>query len=181
MPHRIALALAAGLALAACDRPAQTSANAAPSTPAAPATTEAPTATAADAVVNALYRDHFAHEQNFDETYRRQRALFAPELAKRLDDDLAASAANHDEIVGLDFDPLTYAQDTMTGFDVAPAAREGDAALVTVTLRQDTTRYPVRVQLVQRDTAWRIANIRYREGDLVSILDTLAAERAEPR
>jgi hypothetical protein len=146
----------------------------------------APACTAADAaqqpgpaaVVTRLYRYHFAQKQNWDLTYRRQRPLFAPGLAALLDADLRASAANADEIVGLDFDPLTNAQDEMTGFDVAPATRQGNDALVGVVVRQGNTRTNLRVRLARSGGSWRVANIHYPEGDLVSILRQLAADRA---
>ncbi|HET7463302.1 MAG TPA: DUF3828 domain-containing protein [Longimicrobium sp.] len=129
------------------------------------------------AVVDSLYRDHFAHEQNWDATYQRQRARFAPDLAALLDADTRAAAANADEIVGLDFDPLTYAQDTMTGYELAPATREGSDAIVPVTVRQDSARTALRVRLARVGTGWRVSNIHYPEGDLAAILRQLAADR----
>lgn len=129
------------------------------------------------AVVTALYRDHFAHQQNWDGTFRRQRALFAPALQAMLDADTRAAAANPGEIVGLDFDPLTNAQDTMDGFVVGAATRSGATAVVSVTVRQGTARTRMRVRLARVGTAWRITNVVYPEGDLVSILRQLAAER----
>jgi len=137
----------------------------------------------AEAVVDSLYRDHFAHEQNWDATYQRQRARFAPDLAALLDADTRAAAANADEIVGLDFDPLTWAQDTMTGFTVAPATRAGDDAIVPVTVRQDTSRVSLRVRLsrARPNDPWRVSNIHYPESDLVTLLRQLAADRRRPR
>jgi hypothetical protein len=132
-------------------------------------------------VVTALYQDHFAHEQNWAATYRRHRALFAPELTALLDADIRAAAANADEVVGLDFDPLTDAQDEMTSFQVAPIAHEGGQATVGVLLLQDTMRTNVRVDLSRSGTRWRIANIHYRHGDLVSHLRRLAADRRRNR
>ena len=129
------------------------------------------------AVVTALYRDHFAHQQNWDGTFRRQRALFAPSLVAMLDADDRAAAANPDEIVGLDFDPLTNAQETMDGFTVGTATRSGTTAVVPVTVRQGTARTRMRVRLARAGTAWRITNIVYAEGDLVSTLRQLAADR----
>lgn len=129
------------------------------------------------AVVTALYRDHFAHQQNWDGTFRRQRALFAPSLVAMLDADTRAAAAHPDEIVGLDFDPLTNAQDTMDGFTVGTATRSGATAVVPVTLRQGTARIRVRVRLARIGTAWRITNIVYPDSDLVTILREMAADR----
>jgi hypothetical protein len=129
------------------------------------------------AVVTALYRDHFAHGQDWTGTFRRQRALFAPALVAMLDADDRAAAANPDEIVGLDFDPLTNAQDTMDGFTVGTATRTGATAVVPVTVRQDTARVRMRVRLARVGTTWRITNIVYPEGDLVSLLRQMAADR----
>jgi hypothetical protein len=136
-----------------------------------------PTSPDAASVVTALYQDHFAHEQNWGGTYQRQRALFAPELAALLDADDSASAANADEVVGLDFDPLTDAQETMTGFEVGTSTRDGADAMVPVTLRLDTVRSEVRIRLARSGDAWRIANIHYSHGDLASLLRRLAADR----
>lgn len=131
----------------------------------------------AAAVVDSLYRDHFAHGQNWDATYQRRHARFAPALAALLDADTRAAAASPDEIVGLDFDPLTWAQDTMTGFEVAPATRDGAGAIVPVTVRQDSARTALHVRLTRSDAGWRVSNIHYPERDLVTILRQLAADR----
>jgi Protein of unknown function (DUF3828) len=131
----------------------------------------------AGAVVNALYRDHFADGQNWERTYQRRRALFAPGLRALLDADARASAANADEVVGLDFDPLTDAQEEMTSFQVAPAALQGDAATIGVVLLLDTARTNVRVQLARSNQEWQVANLQYAHGDLVSLLHRLAADR----
>ena len=135
----------------------------------------------ATTVVDALYRDHFAHEQNWADTYRRQRALFAPELAALLDADDRAAAANADEVVGLDFDPLTDAQEAMTSFQVAPIMHEGDRATVGVLLLLDTARTNVRLDLTRSGARWRVTNIRYAHGDLVSLLRRLADDRRRAR
>ena len=135
----------------------------------------------ATAVVDALYQDHFAHEQNWTGTYQRQRALFAPELAALLDADDRAAAANADEVVGLDFDPLTDSQEGMTRFQVAPVMHEGNRATVGVLLLLDTARTNVRLDLTRSGTRWRVTNIRYRHGDLASLLRRLAADRSRDR
>jgi hypothetical protein len=130
-------------------------------------------------VVRRLYADHFAHEQRWPQTYERQRALFAPELAALLDADMRAAAANPNEIVGLDFDPLTDAQDDRERYEVgeAVANRGMTDAVVPVTFRDEGENSAVRIELTRSDEAWRISNIRYEHGDLVSILRRLAADR----
>jgi len=131
----------------------------------------------AGAVVTALYQDHFAHEQRWDRTYERQRALFAPALATLLEADGRAAAANPDEVVGLDFDPLTDAQEEMTAFEVGPATRDGADTIVPVVLRLAAQRSEVRVRLAQSGGQWRVTNLHYPHGDLVSLLHRLAADR----
>lgn len=131
----------------------------------------------AAAVVNALYADHFANDQRWTQTYERQRARFAPALAALLDADLRAAAARPDEIVGLDFDPLTDAQDDRERFQVGFAVGERRSVVVPVTFRDEGEHRRVRVRLAQFGGAWRIINIHYEHADLVSILRRLAADR----
>jgi hypothetical protein len=128
-------------------------------------------------VVNALYQDHFANQQNWERTFQRQRALFTPELRALLDADARAAAANADEIVGLDFDPLTDAQEEMTSFQVTPAAHNGDGAVANVLLLLDTARTNVAVRLARSNGGWQVANLQYAHGDLVSLLHRLATDR----
>lgn len=130
-------------------------------------------------VVRTLYADHFAHGQRWPQTYERQRALFAPELAALLNADLRAAAEKPDEIVGLDFDPLTDAQDDRERYEVgaAVANRSMTRAGVPVTFRNEGENRVVRFDLTYTGRAWRIANIRYPHGNLVSILRRLAADR----
>ena len=138
-----------------------------------------PASPEAAAVVTTLYQDHFAHEQNWAETYRRQRALFAPQLAALLEADDSAAAANPDEVVGLDFDPLTDAQESMTAFEVGASTGDASGTVVPVALRLDSARSEVRVRLVQSGREWRVANVTYPHGDLVTLLRQLAADRGK--
>ena len=131
----------------------------------------------AAAVVTTLYRDHFAHEQNWAQTYKRQRALFTPQLAALLDADDSAAAANPGEIVGLDFDPLTDAQESMTGFEVGASTSDASGTVVPVALRLDSARSEVRVRLAQAGGQWRVTNLSYPHDDLVTLLRRLADER----
>jgi hypothetical protein len=131
------------------------------------------------AVVATLYRDHFARKQEWKETYRRHRALFAPALAALIDADQRATA-NADEIVGLDFDPLTAAQDVMERFEVGAAHVDRAEADVPVTIGVEESRYVVHVKMARSPAGWRITDIRYpaEQGDLVGILRQLATDRA---
>ena len=131
----------------------------------------------AASVVRRLYADHFAHDQRWPQTYERQRALFAPELAALLEADMRAAAANPDEIVGLDFDPLTDAQDDRERYEVGAAVRERGGVVVRVRFRDEGENSAVRVRLAPSGGAWRITTLLYENGDLVSILRRLAADR----
>ena len=123
------------------------------------------------AVVRALYRDHFAQRQRWDITFKRNRTKFTPELLALLDADERKQAATPDEVVGLDFDPITNAQDEATGYQITGTTHEGADAIVAVTVkfgRTDVSK--VRVRLSPSGQTWRIANVLYDEGDLVTIL-----------
>jgi hypothetical protein len=130
------------------------------------------------AVVEAVYHGHFAHHQRFDETLKRERARFAAPLLALLDADGRAAAANPDEVVGLDFDPLTNGQEEATAYTVGKATIDGAAATVPVLLRFGSERTNVTVHLAQAGGRWVVANVVSSESDLVKVLKDLAAERA---
>jgi hypothetical protein len=132
-----------------------------------------------EAFVTAFYRAHFAHKQRFDLTVKRERAKFAPELLALLDEDAKRSAANPDEIVGLDFDPFINAQEEATRFKLSGTTREGADAIVAVSLYFGSEARPVRVRLTPSGASWRISNFVYDEGDLVSILKELRSQPAQ--
>lgn len=167
-PHVLGIAtrLALVLALAATASPSQTGNS-----------QKASKATSPEAVVRALYQDHFAHDQNWEETYKRQRQRFAPELCALLDEDKRAAAAAPDEIVGLDFNPFTYAQEEATAFRIASTKRDGANAIVSVALGEGDLVTEVRIRLAPSGSDWLVTNILYEEDDLASILRELAAER----
>lgn len=137
---------------------------------------EAP-ATTPEARVEALYRAHFGGGQSFERTEKKERARFAAPLLALLDADLAASAAA-DEVVGLDFDPLTSSQEAMEGYHVGRATVTGTEAVVPVELRLGSERRKLRIHVVREGGAWKVSNVAYEEeDDLVAILRQLAAER----
>src|SRR5205085_470741 len=84
------------------------------------------------AVVRAVYRTHFSNQQRFDLTLKRERARFAAPLLALLDADGKAAAANAEEVVGLDFDPLTNSQEAAGSYTVGEARIEGAMATVPV-------------------------------------------------
>lgn len=122
------------------------------------------------AVVRTLYSYHFKHKFDWTGTLAHNRELFAPDLLKLLDEVDRAQAANPDEIVGLDFDPLVDAQEEAQTYRITGTKREGDEAIVTVTANIYGSPRTMRLRLAQFDGAWRITNINYAEYDLVTIL-----------
>lgn len=131
--------------------------------------TDAPSR-AAVAVVDALYKDHFKHQQNWTETFKRNRDAMAPSLLAMLDADEKRQAANPDEIVGIDFDPLTNAQEEAVRYRVDGATPEGSDMVVAVSVYFGPDPMKVRVKVAPDGASWRIANIIYPESDLVTIL-----------
>lgn len=124
------------------------------------------------AIVRELYRGHFAHEQNWDYTIKHDRAKFAPELLELLDKLDQLQAATPDEVVGLDFNPLTNAQDYATRYTVGAVKRDGPNAIVPVSVWLGTSKSTVRILLVPSDGTWQIMNVLYDEGfDLIGIIN----------
>ena len=132
-----------------------------------------PPAESPEDFVRAFYGRHFANHQRWDLAVQRERTRFAPELLALLDEDMRRSRANPNEVVGLDFDPITDAQEDSTGFQVTGSTREGKDAIVSVAVSFGAEKRQVRVRVTPAGTAWQIANILYDEGDLVSILKEL--------
>lgn len=128
-------------------------------------------------VVKDVYARHFAHQQRWDLTAREARSRFAPALLALLDADDRAAAATPDEIVGLDFDPLTNAQEEAEAWTPGSAQVTGTTAAVPVELRTGTQTRRVTVRLVAQGQQWRIADLDYGETTLVRTLEQLAAER----
>ena len=128
-------------------------------------------------VVKDVYTRHFAHQQRWDLTAKEARSRFAPELLALLDADDRAAAANPDEIVGLDFDPLTSAQEEADAWSAGAARVTGANASVPVELRTGTQTRRVTVRLVARGQQWQIADLDYGETTLVRTLEQLSSER----
>jgi hypothetical protein len=123
-----------------------------------------------DAVVRSLYTDHFAHQQNIATTFQRKRVVFAPELRRLMDESFRKQRANPDEIVGLDFNPLTNAQEEANSFEVGSPIYEQTEAVVPVKVVFGTEPSTIRVRLVLIAQRWYVSNVMYDEGDLLAIL-----------
>lgn len=63
---------------------------------------------------------------------KQRPAAFSPELLKALQEDLAASAKDPDEVVGLDFDPFLASQDPCKKYQVGKVTAVGDTYQVEV-------------------------------------------------
>ena len=123
----------------------------------------------------------------FEAVVRDSGALFAPELLSALREDLAASAAHPDEIVGLDWDPFVASQDPCPVYLVGhPTERDG-RVLVPVTgkcgERPAGAGPDVIAELVRQGPAWAFSNFRHGSdsGSVLSDLAQLKRERGEHR
>ena len=130
-------------------------------------------------VVDALYRGHFAHSQRFDQTLVRERSRFASGLIALLDADGKALAAHVDAVVGLDFDPLTNAQEEASGYEIGAVGVMQGTRTVPVSVRFGSERTKLVVRLVQEQGAWKVADVETGEGSLVKTLQQLARERTQ--
>ena len=133
-----------------------------------------------EAIVATLYRDHFKLKQEWGATLASPRDRFAPELLALIDESERLQAATPDEVVGLDFNPLTDSQDAATKYEVANVSRDGADTIVTVEVKLGPDRRDVRVRLVGAGDSWRIANVHYQETDLVTILREITKAPAAP-
>ncbi len=123
-----------------------------------------------EAFVTALYKDHFAHKQRWDLTLKTYHAKLAPELAGLLDESDRKQAANPDEVVGIDFNPMTDSQEEAQSFKLTGTTHEGADAIVAVTVKIYTETRTIRVRLTPDGDSWRIANLLYADGDLIKYL-----------
>lgn len=128
------------------------------------------TATTPKGIVTAIYRYHFAHKQRWDLTFKRYRTMFSKDLLAAFDDNDKRQAASPDEVVGLDGDPLTDSQEMCDGYTVTGSAVDGANTVVSVDVRIEKEHRTVRVRFIKDGAAWKIDNILYAEGDLVTIL-----------
>jgi hypothetical protein len=123
------------------------------------------------AFVTAIYRDHFAHKQRWDITFKRHRAQFAQPLLDAFAEDDRWSEAHPDEVPNLDADPLTGSQETVDSYTVGTATADGEDMIVPVTTRIESEKRTARVRLSRSNGTWQIANIIYDEGpDLITLL-----------
>src|SRR4051794_18908387 len=88
----------------------------------------------APGLVEALYRFHFAHEQDWDATRTRYASSLSPRLTRLLAADDRMKAAADGDLIGLDFDPVSYTQEELVGYRVGRTSRRGASTIVAVDL-----------------------------------------------
>jgi hypothetical protein len=117
---------------------------------------------------------------------KRGSPAFGVDLVRQLEADAKAQAANRDEIVGLDGDPILAAQDFCQTYRVGRIVQEGARYVVEVHGICDGTRHPapdVAPVLVRANDAWVLVNFRFprEHSDLLTVLRQLRAEREKKK
>ncbi|MBA3854368.1 MAG: hypothetical protein C0503_08135 [Gemmatimonas sp.] len=112
------------------------------------------------------------------------RADLSPELMRALQEDRDASAANDEEIVGLDFDPFIDAQDVCERYESRAAVPQDSTMDVAVynTCNWGHPLVPDAIyRLMRRNNRWVIVDIRYAGGQsLLQVLAYYAEQRKKP-
>lgn len=126
--------------------------------------------------------NHSHSEPASDVVLREKKELLSDELYSALEDDRDAQAQVTGELVGIDYDPFTFAQDDMPPLVATDVKGLGDAYRVTV--RMVCPDKPCGIVAIPEVKAirgrWRIVNVHQSGADtynLVSALEELAAER----
>jgi hypothetical protein len=114
----------------------------------------------------------------------RRSSSFAPALARALEADLKAAAAEPDYIVGIDFDPFLASQDPCERYEVGRIHRDGQTYLAEihrVCEGERRTEPDIVAELVPGGGLWLFANFRYPDvrSDLLSELGSLRRSREE--
>lgn len=125
------------------------------------------------------------HKVSLDEfAINTKPQLFSAEIIQGLKEDAAAQAKVPDEVVGLDFDPLTNSQEDCSPFKVGAvnAADAGYRVMVFDSCADSKPAKPaVIVAVEKRDGAWVFVDFIYpSQGDLFSVLKDLKHERENP-
>lgn len=104
---------------------------------------------------------------------------FSPILLQALKQDYAASQANPNEVVGLDFDPFLNSQDPSPKFKVTNAKVQGTKCSAEVHgITDGVSNEEVHPELSFVNGNWKFVNFRYEQGsDLMSMLKLLKTER----
>lgn len=122
----------------------------------------------------------------YEYTLKNKGEYFSVALLSALREDLRASAANADEIVGLDFDPFLNTQDPAERYVLGSAEAKGDKCLAEIFESRGgkKSENPVVVAEARRkNTDWIFVNFHYGasqgpvDENLLSLLNKLSAER----
>lgn len=126
-------------------------------------------------------RDHTVDLDEF--AIKTKSKLFSAEIIQGLKEDEAAQAKVPDEVVGLDFDPITNSQEDCSPFKVGAvnAADAGYRVMVFDSCTDTTPAKPAVIAAVEkRDGAWVFVDFIYPgQGDLFSVLKALKDERGK--
>ena len=120
------------------------------------------------ALVTTLYRQHDRNHSPFYQTRSRARVnqYFEKSLADLIWKD---SVSNKGEAGALDADPLYDAQDTkIKRFSVKKSGEENGRTMVVVSFENFGEKQQLTFLLVQEKTAWKIADIKYKDGRTLS-------------
>jgi hypothetical protein len=116
----------------------------------------------------------------FNRALNRKAFAFSPGLAKLLKDDLAASAASPNEIVGLDWDPFVGGQDLPHHYTIKKISFVKPNCQATVEAKDPDSQAITVIPVLRQDKAgWQFVNFLYPEEkrDLVRSLKLLADDR----
>jgi len=115
---------------------------------------------------------------------KEKSSAFDPKLAAALTEDNAAQAKVDDDIAGLDFDPFLNSQDPGERYVVGAAKWKGNMLQVdvySIASGKKSDKPDVVDDLVKTQGHWQFVNFEYPgEGDLLSTLATLKADREKP-
>lgn len=129
------------------------------------------------------FKDNAERDAGWDPITVVRRAL-TPELARALEADRAAAAANDEEIVGLDFDPFSNSQDPCETYKTGRVAQRADTVMVEI-LGECHGQIPLIpdavYMLVRSPREFAIADIVYPQGaSLHGVLRELDQMRKRP-
>jgi len=126
------------------------------------------------------YLPRASQSGDFYPTVLRTKAQwFSSALLQALKQDYAASKANPNEVVGLDFDPFLNSQDPSTKFSVTKVKVQGTKCSTEVHgVTDGVNNEEVHPELNFVNGAWQFVNFRYEQNsDLLSMLRLLKADR----
>jgi Protein of unknown function (DUF3828) len=145
--------------------------------------TAAPTDQSCRSFVQGFYDWYLPHARQSAVTYptalKTKAQLFSPTLLQALKLDYAASKANPNEVVGLDFDPFLNSQDPSPKFSAGKAKVQGTTCSAEVHgITDGVINEEVHPELSFVNGNWQFTNFRYEQGsDLLSMLKSLKADR----